>query len=166
MSEAQHLATALQNYFTSPRVGVFLSFAKATEGLTAEQAAAVPAPRLNSVWAIVNHVWFWQEATLKLLRGETYTAAELGAPDDSGWPPAGNPADQAAWEAARQRALEVNQELATFTASRTETELAQTISSWNVPGQRAVQSIIAHNSYHTAEIITVRHVQGLWLEKT
>lgn len=166
MSEAQHLATALLNYFTSPQVGVFLSFAKATEGLTAEQAAAVPASRLNNVWAIVNHVWFWQIATLKLLRGETYTATELGAPTDSGWPPVSEVGNQAAWEAARQRALDVNQELAAFTANRTDTELAQPIHSWNVPGHRAVQSIIAHNSYHTAEIITVRHMQSFWLEQT
>jgi hypothetical protein len=27
-------------------------------------------------------------------------------------------------------------------------------------------SILAHNSYHTAEILTVRHMQGWWLEAT
>jgi hypothetical protein len=147
-------------------VGIFLSFAKATEGLTAAQAAAVPAPRLNSVWGIVNHVWFWQAATLKILRAETYLAAELGAPDESGWPPAGAFHNQAAWEVARQNALDANQELAAFTASRTDADLEQLVSSWNIPTHRAVQGIIAHNSYHTAEIITVRHIQGFWLEQT
>jgi len=30
----------------------------------------------------------------------------------------------------------------------------------------AVLGILAHNSYHTAEIITVRHMQGWWLAET
>lgn len=64
MTEGQHLAEALGKYFSDPNNGVFTPFITATDGLTTAQAAAVPAPRFNSVWGVVNHVWFWQEATL------------------------------------------------------------------------------------------------------
>ncbi len=166
MSEAQHLSTSLKRLFFGSTVGVFAPFEVATDGLTAAQAAAVPAPRFNSVWGIVNHVWFWQESLLRLLRDQSADHTLLGAPDGSGWPPAGGPTDETAWQAARQRALEVNTNLAEFVAHLTDEELAQTLTSWNGPKHRAVQSIIAHNSYHTGEIICVRHMQGLWLENT
>jgi len=166
MSEAQHLSTSLIQLFTGSKVTAFASFETATDSLTAAQSAAVPAPRFNSVWGIVNHVWFWQESLLRLLRDQPASHHLLGAPDGSGWPPAGNPTDETAWRAARQRALEVNTDLAEFVAHLTDEELAQTLTDWGGPKHRAVQSIIAHNSYHTCEIISVRHMQGSWLANT
>jgi hypothetical protein len=60
MSEAQHLADALEGLFANPEHGWFTPCSVAVTGLTAAQAASVPAPRFNSVWAVVNHVRFWQ----------------------------------------------------------------------------------------------------------
>jgi hypothetical protein len=65
MSEAQHLADSLERLFSNPKSGVFAPFITVTDGLTAAQAATVPAPRFNSVWAVVNHVWFWEETLLR-----------------------------------------------------------------------------------------------------
>ena len=166
MSEAQHLSQALNRYFTNPNVGVFASFATATDGLTAAQAAAVPLPRFNSVWAIVNHVWFWEESLLRLLRGQPADHKALGAPDESGWSSAGDPTDEAGWEAARARALATNAELAADIARLTPEELDGELEAWQTRKHRAIQAIIAHDSYHTCEIICVRHMQGLWLERT
>jgi hypothetical protein len=166
MSEAQHLAEALKSLYHGPALGVFTSFETATDGLTARQAATVPADRFNSVWGVVNHVWFWQEALLCLLLGETYDHAALGAPDGSGWPPVIDPDDEAAWQTDRQRALRVNVALASFVEPMSDRELEELLPVWAGPKHRAIQSIIAHNSYHTCEIISVRHMQGFWLERT
>jgi hypothetical protein len=56
MSEAQHLAQAIEQLFVSDAPAWFTPFAVATDGLSAEQAATSPAPRFNSIWAVVNHV--------------------------------------------------------------------------------------------------------------
>jgi hypothetical protein len=160
MSEAQHLAEALTRHFAGSTPGAFLPFEAATEGLTAAQAAAIPAPRFNSI----NHVWFWQEHLLRLLHNQPANHELLGAPDGSGWPPAGDPADEAAWQATRKRALEGNATLAAAVARLSEAELLEELKAWKSFKHRAIQSIITHNSYHTCEIITVRHLQGLWLE--
>jgi hypothetical protein len=167
MSEAQHLAEALTRHFAgSTPEGAFLPFEAATEGLTAAQAAAIPAPGFNSIWAIVNHVWFWQEVLLRLLQNQPANHELLGAPDRSGWSMAGDPADEAAWQADRKRALEVNASLAAAVARLSEAELVETLEAWRSPKHRAIQGIAAHNSYHTCEIISVRHMQSLWLERT
>lgn len=166
MSEAQHLASALTRHFSGPGAGAFMPFEVATEGLTAAQAAAVPMPRFNSVWAIVNHVWYWQEVLLRLLRNQPATHEALGAPDPSGWGLAGDPSDEAAWQADRQRALAGNAALAEAVARLSEADLVETLEAWHSPKYQAIQSIIDHNSYHTCEIISVRHMQGLWLERT
>lgn len=166
MSEAQHLAQSLKRMYFGNQVDVFAPFEVATDGLTAAQAANIPAEKFNSVWAIVNHVWFWQEALHLLLVGQTYSCEALGAPDDSGWPPVNNPSDDSAWHAARQRALDVNSTLADMIENLTDAQLEEKLEAWSGKKHRAIQNIIAHNSYHTAEIICVRHMQGLWLDST
>jgi len=79
MLEAQHLADALQGLVANPEQGFFTAFTVATDGLTAAQAMAIPAPRFNSIWAVVNHVRFWQESTL-LFRSDTCRACGSNAP--------------------------------------------------------------------------------------
>ena len=51
--------------------GGYPPFDTATEGLSGRQAAAVPGERLNSVWAVVNHLALFQDHFSRALRGET-----------------------------------------------------------------------------------------------
>jgi hypothetical protein len=78
-TEAEHLSDAVRAFFVMNDHGLFTSFSTAVAGLTAAQAAAIPAPRFNSVWAVVNHVRFWQEVTLLRLRGQPVDRTALGA---------------------------------------------------------------------------------------
>lgn len=166
MSEAQHLAKSLTVYFNGNELIAFLPFNMASDGLSATQAAHVPAERFNSIWAIVNHVWFWNEVPLRMLRGEAVDPADLGAADWSGWPPIGDPADDAAWQAARQRCLDANAAFAAFVATMDDAALAREVAPGWGPAHGIIQGMISHNSYHTSELICVRHMQGLWLERT
>jgi len=166
MSTLNHEAEALDLLFTSTTPGWFSPFTTATDGLTATQAATVPAPHFNSVWAVVNHVRYWQEVALLQLQQLPVDSAALGSEDGSGWPPAGDPADEAAWHAARKRALDANAALARYVAGLSETELNQSIAegdAWNTR-RHLVYSMMAHNSYHTCEITTIRHMQGWWFD--
>jgi len=163
VSEAKHLSQGLTEAFNSPNPAAFAPFGPATAGISAAQAAAVPGERLNSIWAVVNHLWFWNEVPLRMIRGEQVEPHVLGASDWQGWPPAGDPADEAAWEAARQRALAANAAFAAAVAELSPEALAADLAGWG-PAWAIIQGMFAHNSYHLGEIVTLRHLQGLWVE--
>ena len=164
MSESQHLAEALQGLLTRPDHGWFTPFAVAVAGLTAAQAATVPAPGFNSVWGVVNHMRFWHELTIARLRGTALDPEALWA--EEGWPAPGDPADEEAWQAACTRAMAANAQLAELVAGLSDDELSQPVAPGRASRYQAIHGLIAHNSYHTCEIITIRHLQGLWLERT
>lgn len=166
MSESSSLAEALELLFTSATPGWFSPFVAATDGLTAEQAATVPKPGFNSVWAVVNHVRYWQEAALLQLLQRPVESAALGSADGSGWPPAGDPRDEADWHKDRTRALEANAALVRAVKQLTDAELDRPIAdgeAWNTR-RHLIFSMIAHNSYHTCEITSIRHLQGWWFD--
>jgi hypothetical protein len=166
MSKANHAAEALEQLFTSTTPGWFTPFILATDGLTAAQAATVPAPHFNSVWAVVNHVRYWQEVALLQLQQLPVDAAVLGSDDGSGWPRLGDRASEAAWQEARRRALGANTALAHYVVNLTDAELDRPITEgdeWNTR-RHLIYSMIAHNSYHTCEITTIRHMQGWWFD--
>ncbi len=165
MAEGAHLGSALTRLFNHPEVEAFATFNLASADLTAAQAAHVPAEGFNSIWAIVNHVWFWNEVPHRMVRGETVTPEEFGAPNWGGWVPIGDPNDDAAWQAARERALAANSAFAAYAATLSNPDLEREIPNWG-PIHGMFSSMLAHNSYHTCEIISVRHMQGLWLERT
>jgi len=162
MSEGEHLAEALTGLFAKENNGWFTPFMAAVGGLTAQQAAWVPGPGFNSVWGLVDHVWFWQQFMLPVLKGVPEQQT-LRREDD--WKPAADPTDEAAWQAACQRAVAVNAELAAYVGGLSDEELAQPYAPGRARRQQVIQGIIAHYSYHTCEIISVRHMQGLWLEE-
>jgi uncharacterized damage-inducible protein DinB len=164
MSEGKNLGEALELLFTSSTPGWFTPFVAAIDGLSAAQAAAVPADKFNSVWGVVNHVRFWQEVALKQLQGQPVDYTELGSADGSGWPPVGDANDEAAWQAARTRVAEANKALAKYVAGLNDPALGESVSDnaqWNTR-RHLIQSMIAHNSYHTCEVISIRHMQGLF----
>jgi hypothetical protein len=93
-------------------------------------------------------------------------SADLGSTDGSGWPPVGDSLDEAAWHEARTRALEVNAALVRYVTNLTNAELDQPIADgevWNTR-RHLIFSMIAHNSYHTCEITSIRHMQGWWFD--
>lgn len=84
MTQAQALSDALLGLFSNPEAGWFTPISIGIQGITAEQAAIVPAERFNSVWAVVNHLRFWQEFMLLRLQKQNVDRQALG--DEKGWP--------------------------------------------------------------------------------
>lgn len=165
MSTIQQLADAVENHFSHPEASAFAHFVTVTDGLSAQQASVVPAERFNSVWAVVNHTALWQDVLRTALQGEQLDLTAWGLKEiGPGWPPLGEISD-ANWQAARQRALNINHALAQAIANFTDVQLEQPLAGFfNVPAHQAILSIYAHNSYHTAEIISIRHMQKLWVD--
>jgi len=161
MTESQRLADQLTRYFVQ-KTPVFLSFADATDGLTAAQAIHVPQEKFNSVWRVVNHVCYWVEASALVIQGSDKQPETLGA-DTGGWYSIETP-DDTAWQLLRARTITLNTQLADVIGALNDEQLHTTISKWKQTPYEIGQSILAHNSYHTCEIISLRHMQGSWVK--
>ena len=160
MSEGKHLADSLVAFFCYTDHYTLTPFTNAVAGLDARQAAAVPASGFHSVWALVNHVRFWHEANLCQLRAQPVDYEALG--DKDGWPPPGGPEDEEGWQAAVSRTVQLNRQVAELVAGLTGEELAEPVVAGYVTRWQIVQSLIAHNAYHTCGIIDARRLLGRW----
>lgn len=161
MSEGEHLARALRGLFQDPANGWFPAFTDAVEGLTAAQASWRPDPEMHGVWEPVNHVRFWHEVALRQVSGQPVDRKALGAED--GWPPAGDPGDENAWRGAVERAGLANADLAEVMEGLTDETLETPLKAGGAAPWQLVHGLIAHTAYHTAQIVTVRRLQGLWI---
>jgi uncharacterized damage-inducible protein DinB len=160
MSEAQHLADALENLLVNPDAGWFAVLPQAVGCLTAEQAATEPAKGFNSVWKVVNHIAYWQEYFLRVLKDDSFEAKQLG----EDWAPILDPKDDIAWQEAVKRAIDINMQLSEDVEALKDADLEQPIQAGKSKRYQELLGLIAHNSYHICEIISIRHMQGLWLE--
>lgn len=161
MTEAQHLADALEGLLVNPDSGWYAVFPQAVGCLTAEQAATEPAKGFNSVWKVVNHIAYWQEYFLRLLKNWKFDPKELG----EDWLPIPDPKDEVAWQEAVKRVIDINMQLVEDVESMLDEELDQPIQNGKSKRYQYLMGLIAHNSYHICEIISIRHMQGLWVEK-
>ncbi|NWF70465.1 MAG: DinB family protein [Chloroflexi bacterium] len=160
MSEAQRIGNQLKRYFVE-KTGVFLPFNAAVEGLTAAQSLLVPRQKFNSIWGVVNHVCYWQEASLLLIQGSP-KMPETPGEKSGGWFAPTQAADDE-WHALVTRTLDMNVQLADALAALDEDALHKKNAVWKQTPYEIALSILTHNSYHTCEIITLRHLQGLWV---
>ncbi|MCB0154713.1 MAG: DinB family protein [Anaerolineae bacterium] len=165
MSELNHLANTIEQHFANSPASSFVHFVVVSDGLTGEQAAQVPGEQFNSIWAITNHMAFLMDYTRAALLDEdvdliVWGMAEIG----KGWPPLGAITD-AAWQAARQCAMERCRAFAAVirTLDSATLDEPQRRLSGGTPRQ-AIMAMYGHNCYHTAELLTVRHMQGLWVD--
>lgn len=165
MSEAIHLADALEGFFTRPDNGWFTPFTIAVNQLTSSQAASIPAQGLNSIWLVVQHVAFWQEWALLRLKGLPADRKTLEGGEE-GWAPIRDPESEGDWQKAVERAVRVNRELADFVRQIPDAELDIPIAPGKAARYQVLQGLIAHNAYHINEIISLRHLQGWMLEQT
>ena len=164
MTESSHLAEALEGLFVTPDILWFTTYPAIVEGLTAGQAASAPGPRFNSVWAITNHLCLCQRYALALLRGEPVDPAVFFA--EGAWPPVKDPGDELVWQQAKADLLAANHALAECVAGLPVEALGQDVAPGQFKRYPYILGHLAHNSYHLCEMISTRHMLGLWLEKT
>ena len=122
----------------------YAPWSKAIDGLTAAQAAWTPAPGRHSIWAILNHMCFWREHALRVLRNDRPSKEEVEKRNFE------TPADvsEAAWAAARQRFATLQDQIRAII-----TDPAGDLT--------RIRYIIPHDSYHVGQIMYIRAMQGL-----
>ncbi|MEL7591777.1 MAG: DinB family protein [Anaerolineaceae bacterium] len=161
MSEAKHLAEALTNILLEEENGWFVTALPALEGLSAEQASRSPGEKFNSPWAVLRHMTYWMEFVLCRLQGND-PKSELG----EDWLPIADPANEDALTADKARLAAVARELADLVCTWSDSQLEEPFTKSGHNRRQVIQGVIAHNSYHTNEIISSRHMLGFWLDQT
>ena len=160
MNEGKHLAQALTASCVYREHCATVPFTDAVSGLNASEAAADPGHGLPSVWATVNHIRFWHEVSLLQLQQSAVDFEALGAHD--GWPAPPDDPNDAAWEEVVERTVGLNAEITALVEDMGERKLEEIVAAGHLTRWQVVQCLIAHNSYHTSSIVSVRRVLGLW----
>ncbi|TVX95318.1 DinB family protein [Cohnella terricola] len=127
-------------------------------GITKEQALWKPQGEpANSIWENVSHLIFYKERFLKRLTGEE-TEYPTGITNDDTFSIGG--ATDEEWERTLSRLKEVHlgirAKLEEMEEERLDEKIPQTpIGIW-------MTDLVAHDAYHTGQIILLRKLQGSW----
>jgi len=134
-----------------------LSLLDALEGLSPEQAAWKPqGQETRSIWEIVNHVTFWKAVVVRFLDGEEAIKVE----DD--WPPVSEVSEEA-WAQTVEHLRETQEQLiqglkgGEFDLDRPVT----LVEGWTAPWGETLFGLIAHDCYHTGQVLMLRWLQGI-----
>jgi uncharacterized damage-inducible protein DinB len=120
-------------------------WSKAIDDLTPAQAAWTPAPGRHSIWQIVNHMIFWREHDLALLKAQKMSSEEK---ERRNFEPTPSPASDAAWRETKKRFAQTHQQIDEAIANP-----ANSI--------ERLQYFLFHDSYHFGQIMYLRGMQGL-----
>jgi uncharacterized damage-inducible protein DinB len=161
MSEAEHLAQALTSILLEEENGWFVPPLQALEGLSPEQASRSPGKKFNSPWSILRHMTYWMEFILCRLQSED-PKAQLG----EDWLPIEDPSNEDAFSIDKARLVRVARELADLVSGWSDAQLKEPFTRSGHNRRQVIMGVVAHNSYHTNEIISMRHMLGYWLEQT
>jgi uncharacterized damage-inducible protein DinB len=132
----------------------FLPLADAIENITAEQAAWQPPGGGNTIWQILNHLNYFNERYLLLIKGEA-----LGQPletNEATFGSPGNKEDETAWQATIQKTRYIMDDFKETINRLSEDNFENHNLDVNLP------DIMMHDVYHTGQIVLIRKMQGSW----
>jgi uncharacterized damage-inducible protein DinB len=130
------------------------------DGVTAEQAAAHPIPGAHSIWELTLHIAAWEDACRRRLQGDP---AELS--DDENFPPITD-TNQAAWESAKTKLIDVHRRLLDAISATDDSRLDQPImESAELRFSSAYVTLhggVQHTLYHAGQIaILKKAIEGV-----
>ncbi len=123
----------------------------AVAGLTAEQASWKDAGGNHSVGQLTHHIVFWNERTLKDLKGEKQD--QFGGNNDETF----DSFDKKTWDDLVKRLDAVMAGIEKLVSEAPEAKLKEIAPT--------IANISTHNAYHTGQIIYVRKLQKSWKSK-
>ncbi|GMA16486.1 hypothetical protein GCM10025871_28170 [Deinococcus metallilatus] len=127
-----------------------VSWERALEGLSAEDAARVPDRLPHSVAQVVAHVQFWQAYLLEVIAGENPPAPEHAA---GGWPEPGS------WETLQAAFFRDSEALRALTR---DADFTATLDRKERPWAVGLTNFGGHSVYHLGQVVSIRQALGLW----
>ena len=125
----------------------FVDAATAVAGLTPEQASWRDGKGNHSVGQLLYHMMFWNRFTLEGLKGDK---KKFEGSNEQTF----DTFDAKKWNEIQQQFDEVMTELENFVQNADDEQLKT--------ASKTILNIVAHNAYHTGEIVFVRKSQGSW----
>jgi len=160
--QTEWLLKAMEMAFAKGK-GLFShSLLDALEGLTVEQAAwkaAGPQPQqkgAHSIWEIVNHATYWKDWAVQRLDGKTTTFS-----DEASWLVKEEVSEEA-WAKAVARLKRTHNALMRRLWEK-KLDLDKPFPGEKMPTGEALYGTLAHDCYHTGQILTLRQMQGVGL---
>lgn len=130
------------------------SMLDALEGITAEQAAWKPNKKgVHSIWEIVHHATYWKDFLVQRLEGSTAKFS-----DEESWTL--EEATEEAWAQAVARLKRTHNKLIRHLWEK-KLGLNKPLPSEKMTIGWALFSVLAHDLYHTGQIVLLRQMQGI-----
>ncbi|HVZ48859.1 MAG TPA: DinB family protein [Gemmatimonadaceae bacterium] len=137
-----------------------VSFAKAVQYLPAALRTRRPQGFEHSVWDLVEHIRLAQHDLLDFLRNPRYTE-RLTWPDDY-WPKRNAKPGTREWNASVAQVARDTRAVARFATAFRGDLTARIPRGTGQTYLRTVLVTVAHNAYHTGQIVDVRKAMGAW----
>ena len=138
--------------------GWFVALKNALNNLTAEQAAWKTENLGNSIWEILTHLNFYNEAYLKRFKGIDYVYPTQD--NDETFASAETEAD---WRAEVERFDLIMSEWRNLLEAASEEKFDETVSATNKSAWSSLLAHVnAHNAHHGGQIVVIRKLQGSW----
>jgi uncharacterized damage-inducible protein DinB len=140
--------------------GWFVALKNAVKNLTAQQALWKTENLDNSIWGILSHLNFYNEAYLKRFKGIEYV---YPTNDNSETFSSAENAGEEAWQAEVERFDSVMSEWRSLIESADENRLNEKVSDENKSSwANLIAYINTHNAHHGGQIVILRKLQGSW----
>ena len=138
--------------------GWFVALKNAVKDLTAEQASWKTENLDNSIWEILAHLNFYNEAYLKRFKGIDYVY-----PTQENDETFSSAATESDWQAEVERFDLIMSEWRTLLEAANESKFDEAVSATNESvWSSLIAHVNAHNAHHGGQIVVLRKLQGSW----
>ncbi|HEX9961829.1 MAG TPA: DinB family protein [Pyrinomonadaceae bacterium] len=143
--------------------GWFVALKNAVENLSAEQAIWRAENVDNSIWEILSHLNFYNEAYLKRFKGIEYVYPTI---DNNETFSSAENASEESWAAELEKFDSIMIEWRSLLESADEGKFDEAVSAANKSLWRSIIAHInVHNAHHAGQIVLLRKLQGSWNAK-
>jgi len=140
--------------------GWFVALKNAVKNLTAEQAVWKPENLDNSIWEIVRHLNFYNEAYLKRFKGMT---VDYSGTENSETFAGAETVSEEAWQAEIEKFDSIMTEWRNLLEAAESSKFDEAVSATNKAAWSSlIAHVNAHNAHHGGQIVVLRKLQGSW----
>lgn len=140
--------------------GWFVALKNAVKNLTAEQAIWKPENTDNSIWEILAHLNYYNNAYLERFKGNDFVY-NISTNDET-FSSTEN-ASEEAWQAEVELFDSIMSEWRSLLEAADESKFGEAVSAKNQAAWAEIIGLInTHNSHHGGQIVLLRKLQGSW----